>query len=86
MDFNEFFRPLTDAFSEASTQIKLAMECKMRRFYIKTMTVYAQGVLFEDGCAVVREGDVTMIYPGLDDLVNTYGAESIAYVDAEKVA
>jgi hypothetical protein len=92
--FEELFKPLNDALKEATEQIKLATECKMRRFYLvptkwSGMSIIAEGVVFEDGMVVLRwktPRKSTAIYDSIDDLlaVHGHGGKTVMrYIDAQ---
>lgn len=87
IDFSEALKPLTDALNAAAEQINLAMQCKMRRFYlvrhedsdpdkISGTGVIAEGVVFEDGTVAMRwktRWKSTAIYDNVEDLQAIHG-------------
>ncbi len=99
-DWGELFQPLTNALSDAAEQIKLAAQCKMRRFYIVRDlgvlkdNIIAQGVIFEDGTVTLRYTAMprsTMIYDSIDALIAIHCRDkvrrpiTIKYIDPEPV-
>jgi hypothetical protein len=86
-DIDEIFKPITDAFNGAAEQFNLAMQCKMRRFYLVRSVdtdpdhvsgtgVIASGVVFEDGTVVLRwstQHKSTAVYDSVDELLAIHG-------------
>ena len=87
LNLDELFKPFTDAINEATEQISLKMQCKMRRFYlvrsvdvdpdkISGTGVIASGVVFEDGRVAMRwmtQHKSTAIYDSIDELLAIHG-------------
>src|SRR5690242_14608494 len=86
-DFADLFKPFADAMNEAVEQVRLALRCKMRRFYLvrnvdvdpdKTSGtgIIAEGVVFEDAMIAARwktPSKSTVIYANVDDLLSIHG-------------
>lgn len=86
--FSELVQPIIDSFNEAAEQIKLAMSCKMRRFYLidAEKAIIGAGIVFEDGAVAMRwrVHTSTVILNSVDDFLAIYGHGGkavIKYID-----
>ena len=83
-DFADLFKEFADAMHETAAQMRLAQQCKMRRFYAyRGGEEVGIGVVFPDGTTIAQEYVTGTLY-NCDDPKRAMNAGfTLKYVDAE---